>query len=264
MNDTEEDRNAIEDYIQHKRTYPFYKFPNYRIYNNPHRRRHILSFGIIPYCRSTRKFLMIQRRYSPNYLTMLRGSYRRSNLPRLIRGMCHSELCMIRRVVYRQINMFELLSIVVPNTDHDYSAMRFENHESDILQLINLYQSTNHTRDDPEWLFPKGKPERQEDGFNAASREFEEETGIDSSRLVILSSSPIISYYQADNDFIYETQYWTTVFSRTPDMPDRFQSYEVMARKWFDQSEISTFARTHQLTVLQEATVQINKYDTKE
>ena len=260
MNDLKDENNMIEEYIQQKRTYPFHKFPSYRIYNNPHRKRHILSYGIIPYCKLTNKFLMIQRRYSPNYLTLLRGSYRRSNLPRLIRGMCNDELKMIRRIIYRQVSLFELLSIVVPNTDHDYSAMRFENHENDLLQLINLYQSTKHIRDDPEWLFPKGKPERLEDGFSAASREFEEETGIDSSHLTILSDSPIISYYQADNDFIYETQYWTTVFSTEPNMPNRFQSYEVMAREWFDHSQISTFAKPHQLGVFKGALTQINKH----
>lgn len=167
---------------------------------------------------------------------------------------------MIRRILYRELNMFDLLAITVPLGDHDYAAMRFETHENDILKLTNLYLSSGDMKNEPEWLFPKGKPDRFEDGIMTASREFTEETGIESSRFNILPTNPIVSYYQADNDFIYETQYWIGVCDAYPEMPDRFQNYEVMARRWFNAEEVQGNSKPHQISVLHEVTKQLRKY----
>jgi 8-oxo-dGTP pyrophosphatase MutT (NUDIX family) len=137
--------------------------------------------------------------------------------------------------------------------------MRFETHETDILKLINIVQSDRNVKEHPEWLFPKGKPDHFEDSFTAARREFEEETGVVSKNLGILPGGPITSYYQADNDFVYETQYWVALFDDTPEMPSRFQSYEVMTRRWFTRAEIEEFARPHQLMVLRGAAARLNR-----
>jgi hypothetical protein len=132
MDETNDEDAVITKYISAKRTYPFDHLPNYIIFHNPHRQRRIVSYGILAYAESTQRYLMVQRRYSPNYLTFLRGAYRRANINRLLSGMCAEEHRMIRRVIYRQVNVYDLLSIVCPSGDHDYYAMRFENHENDI------------------------------------------------------------------------------------------------------------------------------------
>lgn len=156
--------------------------------------------------------------------------------------------------------MFEVLRMIVPDTDHDYSAMRFENHEADILKLINTYQTDDVTMSiEPEWLFPKGKPEKFEDGVVAASREFREETGITETNMKITSINPIVSFYQADNDFIYETQYWIYIFDDEPSLPNRFQSFEVMSRKWMNIDDVLKAVKRHQIVVVGEAINQIQK-----
>ena len=135
VDDTDETNSKIIEYISKKRTYPFENMLNTIVYYNPHRLKHICSFGIVAYCLVTERYLVVQRRYSANYLTFLRGAYRRSNLPRLIMGMCNDELKMIRRVIFRQVNIHELLHLIMPAGDNEYSAMRFDSHENDILPV---------------------------------------------------------------------------------------------------------------------------------
>ena len=260
--DLDEDSTAnIEKYVATKRTYPFEDFPSYIIRFNPHRQRHIMSFGIIAYCVETDKYLLVQRRYSPNYLTLLRGAYRRSNLPQLVKGMCNNEFKILRRVIYRQLNIHELLTIVCPGGDHDYSAMRFDNHENLILQLINKAQCDRDILDEPEWLFPKGRPDKHENGLDAALREFREETGISPGRIRPINQWPIVDHYKADNDFIYETRYWILVFDTEPPIPTKFQSYEVSARGWKTKDEVEEAIKATQCNIFHEAASQLSKTD---
>lgn len=255
----DESHKAIERYVTMKRTYPFEHLPIHIIQFNPHRQRHISSYGIIAYAEDTDKFLLVQRRYSPNYLTFMRGAYRRSNLHRLIMGMCNDELKMIRRVIFRQVNIHDLLKIVCPMCDNDYGAMRFDNHENDILKLINIAQNRKDLPDEPEWLFPKGRPEKSELPLYTASREFKEETGIDIGTRSPINKWPIVNHYKADNDFIYETRYWVIIFENEAVIPANFQSYEVAARAWKSKEQVYEIVKESQYSVLTDAVNQIIK-----
>ena len=261
MDLSETNKEIIEKYIAAKRTYPFEDFPICRVVHNPHRQRHITSFGIIAYCKSTDKYLLVQRRYSPNYLTLMRGAYRRSNLPKLIMGMCNDELKMVRRIIFRQINIHELLRIVYPGGDHEYSAMRFDNHENYILQLINKAQSDKNIPDEAEWLFPRGRSEKFESNIDTALREFREETGVNPVNKNVVNKWPIVDYYKADNDFIYESRYWIIIYDDEPEIPKRFQSYEVATRAWKDRESIEILIKRSQINIFHESINQISKTD---
>jgi 8-oxo-dGTP pyrophosphatase MutT (NUDIX family) len=176
-------------------------------------------------------------------------------------GMCNDELKIIRRVIYRQINIHDLLKIICPVGDHEYSAMRFDNHENDILKLINIAQSTKDLPEEPEWLFPKGRPDKAEQGLETARREFKEETGVDPGDLQPVNQWPIVDHYKADNDFIYETKYWVLVFNKECDIPSKFQSYEVAARAWKTRDEVEELIKASQRNIFHEATNQILKTD---
>jgi 8-oxo-dGTP pyrophosphatase MutT (NUDIX family) len=261
MTDEEVCKTTIERYVTLKRTYPFDHLPIHTVHYNPHRQRHIMSYGIIAYCRSTGRFLLVKRRYSPNYLTFMRGAYRRSNMRRLIMGMCNDELKIIRRVIYRQINIHDLLKIVCPGGDNEYSAMRFDNHENDILKLLNITQSDKNIPEEAEWLFPKGRPDKSELPIDTAYREFKEETGVNADGNVPINQWPIVDHYKADNDFIYETKYWIVVFEDECEIPAKFQSYEVSAREWKTRVEVEELTRGSQRNIFQEASNQILKND---
>lgn len=259
------DENAtkqIENYILTKRTYPYINLPIVTVHFNPHRQRRFVSYGIIAYAKSTERFLLVQRRYSTNYFTLLRGAYRRSNIAKLVAGMCVSELQIIRRIIYRQANIYDVLRIVCSVVgDHNYAAMRFENHENDILHFVNKALADRDTQEYPEWLFPKGKSEKHENSIDTAFREFYEETGVaiaDNQKQVI-NQHPIVNHYQADNDFVYETRYWIVLFDEEIPVPSKLQSYEVVSRAWKSRDEIETLVRPHQLSILREASTQIAK-----
>ena len=246
----------ISEYVNRKCTYPYDDLPNLTVHFNPHRQRHITSFGIVAYCAVTDRFLLVQPRYTANYLTLLRGAYRRTNLRRLVTGMCMDELKMIRRVIFRQVSIYDLLHIVAPGVDHDYVAMRFENHESDILRLINEAQNAPETLEHPNWLFPKGRPNRHEAPYDTALREFTEETGVNM-ELEALNTNPIIGYYVADNDFIYESRYWVIECPAELELPGKFRSSEILARAWVDRGECLDRLRAQHTSIFQDACRQI-------
>lgn len=229
---------------------------NYRLmFYNPHRRRHIISYGIVAYAKDTERYLVVRRRFSPHYLIFLSGSYRISNMPLLLLGMTQEELRLIRRMLYNNIEYQDVVKLVLPLVDMKYAVCRWTRHQDEICRLLNHIQHTTDSPAEPEWLFPKGRSEWNEAPLTAALREFREETGVEvnDTDLVILNEHPITITHMADNDFIYETQYFVACVSSELVLPATFTNFEIAFRRWHTRQELATLLGPQQLTVVNEA-----------
>ena len=231
------------------------------LFYNPHRRRHIISYGVIAYARDTDRFLIVRRRFSPHYLLFLAGTYRVANLPLYFHNMTAEELRLVRRMLYDNIDFTEMVRMILPVENVEYATLRFRRSQNVISKLLNHVQHTTASNPEPEWLFPKGRSERGEAGEYAARREFVEETGIQlaPNDITLVDEDPITTTHLADNDFIYETQYFVAVFGEELYLPKIFSNFEISARAWRTRDELQSILGTKQLLVLTEAQRKISR-----
>ena len=188
----------------------YLELPSRRIISSPFFEKPLRSYGIVAYCEETEKWLLVQRQHTPEFIITLRGSYRLSDIPRLVAGYSSLEFEKIQSLL-RSLSvetppgcgMFpSLFQATISNNERDliYGATRF-------LEVVPIFriecQKWIHRDSRPEWLWPKGrmhstvsKPtyphrnnhspsgqvisdrQKKETPFRCALREFSEETGI--------------------------------------------------------------------------------------
>jgi len=219
---------------------------------NPHRQKKIPSFGIVAYHHTTRRFLVVCRRFSPNYITVLRGAFKRSNLPKLIYGMTLDEQNSLMSIFNGKNNIEKLIEEVCPFSDREYACMRFKIEQDLMLPALESafqkkYFSTK------EWLFPKGRIERNESFLDAAYREFREETGVSTPLPIPINTRPIVVYHKGDNDFFYETRYWVISTDEELVFPENYKNYEISDCRYFSLADLNIVLSETQKLVLQEA-----------
>ncbi len=92
--------------------------------------------------------------------------------------------------------------------------------------------------DEPEWEFPKGRKSYQERDQMCALREFEEETGIPSSNLQLVSNVvPIEATYTGTNGKGYRSRYYLGLIADMDVDLSRYQRSEVREVRWMTYDE---------------------------
>lgn len=204
----------------------------------------IISYGIISYCLLTSKWFIVQRRHTPDFINFIRGSYRRSEIYRMINGLTDKERDIIRSLLSKiekhndnavgsqiqsnitsetsflsttnfnnisQLFIDEINSLRI-GCDVRYGGIRFQDNYDRFIEYID---DPDLQHNELEWLWPKGKPNFNETNLQSACREFEEESKISLSgnNQRLLSNRPLIETYRGNNEQIYETKYWVFIFN---------------------------------------------------
>lgn len=159
----------------------------------------ITSFGVIAfrYFEKTLQYLMICRKDTLGYIDFMRGKYQIHNkfyILNMLKQMSISEKIELKTqdfdVLWCRIWGSHILSSqykVEENVSRDkFNALKFG------ILVKNDYYTLGHLIDEslkfdtwiePEWGFPKGRRNFQENEYDCALREFTEETGYDSRNL---------------------------------------------------------------------------------
>ena len=230
----------------------------YKSCNHP-----ITSYGIIcfrlcfvPDKGWTPQYLMVQRKDSLSYVEFIRGKYsidQRAYIMKLFSNMTasernglatgefdvlwktlwQSESCRNFAREYNEAkSKFEMLrrGYIMKNTDNEvyYFDVDFIVNNT----VCNVYE--------PEWGFPKGRRNINEQDFNCAVREFKEETGIQPKHIsVIANIKPVEEIFSGTNKIRYKHVYYVAACVR-PELPIGFnpknktQSREIKDVQWFD------------------------------
>jgi 8-oxo-dGTP pyrophosphatase MutT (NUDIX family) len=206
----------------------------------------ITSYGIIVFRSSSDglQFLMIRRKNSFGYIDFIRGKYSPYNiyqLQNLVNEMSISE---------KQRILTKSFSELVTEMWGDIYNSQFKNEEltsykkfqqilegininSEIITLEDIVKKSNTAWEETEWEFPKGRRNPKEKDLECALREFEEETGISSSKITIVENVlPFEEIFIGTNYKSYKHKYFLAYMNDSEEYLNNFQITEVSKLEW--------------------------------
>ena len=223
----------------------------------------ITSIGIIVFriANGVRQYLMICRRNSLGYVDFMRGKYPLSNkiyLENIVYEMTDDEKksllttdfdtlwkdlwgdfigCQYRGEERMSKEKFKRIN---------QGTMQFENGEQIILN--ELIQESKSSWKYPEWGFPKGRRNYQENDLTCAFREFEEETGFSRGQLNLLKNViPFEEIFTGSNMRSYKHKYFLAYINSADDPLYEFQETEVSQIGWMTLDECIVKIRPYNL-----------------
>lgn len=216
-------------------------------------------------------FMMVSRRFSLGFVEFIRGKYDvcdTNGIINLFEQMYDDEICMIKRNTYDTILYYflnrknESKDIVLNRiyegkyaNEYCEAKIKFDilrqprDENSNVPWDLNFY--TKHIKPrwkKPEWGFPKGRRDkRNEENVNCACREFEEETGYNSSGYVLLNKiEPIEETLTGTNGVNYKHIYYLAINKYEEDLAKmNYDSFEIGEIRWFTYEEAMTNIRPY-------------------
>ena len=212
----------------------------------------INSYGCI--CRYSGKtepeYLLIKRYKSVDYIDLINGIYRESQLFLLIGDLPTDER---KRILENDFDTLwrDLHRDPVIGEGYEYAQKRFAEISPHFPKLFEIVPSN-----DPNglylWLFPKGRPDYtmtdeskliSESQFDCALREFTEETdGLHLTEEDICFTDPVIERYLGSNSKNYQTTYFVFGIDGKPEAM-KYNSNEAAEIKWVPLSKIEGYLR---------------------
>jgi 8-oxo-dGTP pyrophosphatase MutT (NUDIX family) len=206
----------------------------------------ITSYGIIVFRSSSvgAQFLMIRRKDSFGYIDFIRGKYSPYNIyqiQNIVNEMSMKEKEQIITLTFEQLwsNMWSETVNLQYKNEELISSKKMESIMNGILingEKINLKNIVDNSPTnwlETEWEFPKGRRNNKEKDLECALREFEEETGINSSKLIIVENIlPFEEIFIGTNHKSYKNKYFLAYMNETDDILNSFQTTEVSKIEW--------------------------------
>jgi 8-oxo-dGTP pyrophosphatase MutT (NUDIX family) len=188
------------------------------------------------------KFLMVMRKYSFNYIVLLRGKYKLSNteeIKRLLSLMTKTEHNNLLN-----LDFDDLWNELWQDTSKSKIYIKEYNKSKKYFKILkdnNFYDGLITKYEEPEWEFPKGQRNNDETKIDCAIREFEEETNVSKKNIIILDRIDGIEeqYIGTDNKTYIHTYYLSTIKNNKDDLNllGEFQQKEIGDIKWLSLNE---------------------------
>lgn len=204
---------------------------------------HVESFGFILVRfnkRGVLEYLFVCRRTTYAFVDFVLGKYNEKNegyIKHLIENMTIRERNKILAASY--VDLWHEIYLTVRQPIGSFYNSMCEKFSRVILRFRKLDAEIPRRYESPEWGFPKGRLNYNEDVFNCAMRELQEETGIHSSMFVpIRSILPFEERYMGTNGTLYKVLYFIGVVNKDCryrlDETNYFQMREIGDIQWHD------------------------------
>lgn len=212
----------------------------------------VTSYGIIVFRPSSNglEYLMIRRKDSFGYIDFIRGKYSLNNLTQLQNIINEMSIDEKKRIL--TLNFDILWNQMCDDTnlqyksEENFSKNKFEaikrgiyfDNSNKLITLQNLVLSSNTYWSETEWEFPKGRRNQKEKDLECALREFEEETGISKSEILIIENIiPFEEIFIGSNHKSYKHKYFLAIMEKYFDDSNNsnfnnFQKTEVSKLEW--------------------------------
>ena len=228
----------------------------------------ITSLGVIVYKmndNNEREYLMIQRRDTLGFVEFMRGKYNLSNysyIYELFSIMTENER---GRLISKDFD--ELWSDLWMNkntrqyhNEYENSRKKYnklkegfygkkDNGDEDFVTLEKIHNTQPVKWQEPEWGFPKGRRNTQENDYNCAVREFIEETGYKANVLQqIKNVIPLEEIFSGSNYNSYRHKYYLNYMSYSDSMTKHsFQKSEISGICWMTYEQCINVIRPYNL-----------------
>jgi len=241
----------------------------------------IISSGIIAFRNNTTEkstrleYLMICRKDSLGYVDFLRGKYplyNKNYILALIDEMTITEKANILSCEFSKL--WQTLW-------GDFVGLQYRGEEksakdkfiqikrgikicdTESYNLSTLIEESNTNWETPEWGFPKGRRNYQENDLTCSLREFEEETGYDKKGISIVKNLlPFEETFVGSNLKSYKHVYFLGHMDYAADMLTSYQKSEVSEMRWFTLDECQEHIRDYNVEK-RDMICKINKLLTK-
>ena len=229
----------------------------------------IISLGVIlfKYERDTDKirFLLVRRKDSIGYVEFIRGKYASTDIQyikKLFGQMSQEELDKINKlefsILWEKLWMQDKFQKKKKkfNIDYDLAIKKFNkikegymvNNEK--ISIENLTKNIDRPWKETEWGLPKGRRNIKENDYDAAKREFIEETGVNDDNFNILSNIPtFIEQYEGTDNIKYKHIYYLAKANNdiklNLDKNSRHQITEISNLGFFELEECQELIRDY-------------------
>lgn len=195
-------------------------------------------------------FLLINRKYSVEYIEFIQGKYiinDKKTYIKLIELMTKNEISALKNNDFKKI-WYDLWNRDPENKyskDYEISKKKFEQVDK------NIFNENLSKYDNLEWGFPKGRKNKSEPDMKCAIREFEEESGLNINNYNIFNNiSPLSETFNGTNNLMYKHIYYLSYSDKKIDFDKKFidVSYEVSDIGWFNYYESIKNIRSYHVT----------------
>jgi ADP-ribose pyrophosphatase YjhB (NUDIX family) len=219
------------------------------------------SIGIVAFkqCGPVKKYLMICRKDSLGFIEFLRGKYplyNKSYIQTLVDEMTVQEKEDVLNKDFESLwkQLWGEFVGIQYRGEEKHAKEKF----TQIKRGIQIYDEGNYDLkslicnsptkwETPEWGFPKGRRNYQENDVNCAYREFNEETGYVKEDLDLITNiQPFEEIFMGSNFKSYKHKYYIARLLST-DPTDQYQKSEVSDMKWFSLEECLNTIRPYNL-----------------
>jgi 8-oxo-dGTP pyrophosphatase MutT (NUDIX family) len=221
----------------------------------------ITSYGILAFTQinSSIKFLMIRRKDSFGYIDFIRGKYSLHNIyqiQNIIDEMSIMEKERILEEPFEKLwyNMWGEITSAQYKNEELLSVKKFDALREGILidnkivKLKDIVEKSETKWLETEWEFPKGRRNFKEKDLECALREFEEETGIPQSKIIVIENiMPFEEIFIGSNYKSYKHKYFLAYMNHVDQLLNNFQKSEVSKIEWKTYDECMSSIRPYNL-----------------
>ena len=206
----------------------------------------IISYGIIVYrkIKNNFEYLMIRRKNSFGYIDFVRGKYSLYNIYQIQNIVDEMSLeekqnILIQPFITLWNDMWGELNNSQNKNEEQIAYKKMElikngiNIDEKIVTLQDIVNNSKTNWKETEWEFPKGRRNYKEKDLDCALREFQEETGISSSKIKIVENViPFEEIFIGTNYKSYKHKYFLAEMNKEEDNLNNFQITEVSKLEW--------------------------------
>ena len=227
----------------------------------------ITSVGVIAFRLSyfnTIEYLLICRKNTLGYIDFMRGKYKlfnKSQLQNLFDEMTINEKKLIKENTFSFLwnNLWNGNVGIQYRNEEPSSKDKFNKLKDGIQSSIEKYdldlliEESTTSWEEPEWGFPKGRRNFQENDLECGIREWEEETGYSKNQLILCQNLiPLEEIFIGSNFKCYKHKYFIGKIdenNQNPNLP--FQESEISKIKWCNLEECNKIIRPYNLEKIQ-------------
>ena len=206
------------------------------------------------------KFLLIRRKDTLGYVDFIRGKYKLFNINHIVSLINEMTIHEKQKLLEYDFDFLwnelwgKQIGIQYRN-EEDESRKKFDEikngykHNSEIINFNNLILKSTTNWVEPEWGFPKGRRDYQENDIDCAVREWEEETGYNRNQIKLINNLlPFEEIFIGSNFKSYKHKYFVAIFDDNIEKIDHpYQTSEISKVTWNNYNDSIKIFRDYNL-----------------